>query len=108
MVLCVTMLAFQLPAIEAQAMPVPDTSFGTNGMTRMGVPAPAEDFATVAALQSDEKLLIAGSTGSRAFVLGLNANGALDSTFGNGGFVSRLCKTSRASKFRVLSPFQTL
>ena len=74
-----------------------DTSFGDNGSaTAFG--ASDDDWATSIALQPDGKIVVAGALQSQPqngllppdFSLALaryNANGSLDSTFGNGGTV---------------------
>lgn len=82
------LIAFQAVAFEAHAMPILDSSFGSSGVARIGVPAGAEDTPSASVLQRDGKLLVAGWTAGRqshAFVLRLNTNGSLDTSFGNGG-----------------------
>ena len=77
-------------AAGAHALPVPDTSFGTNGVALIRVLSGTEDQPTASALQSDGKLLVAGYNSGRyshGFVLRLLAGGGLDTTFGQGGFV---------------------
>ena len=81
-------LLFNAMIFEAQATPVLDATFGTAGKVRIGAASGAEDTPYASALQRDGKLLVAGwTTGRQAhnFVLRLNANGALDSAFGNAG-----------------------
>ncbi len=69
-----------------------DTSFGTNGQTRIditGTPGQT-DIPYAQMLQSDGKIVVSGKTWlnqiSNTFsICRLNANGSLDTTFGNGG-----------------------
>jgi len=89
-VLCMNVLTFQFFAAGAHALPVPDTSFGTNGVALIRGLSGTEDQPTVSVLQSDGKLLVAGYNSGRyshGFVLRLLAGGGLDTTFGQGGFV---------------------
>ena len=44
------------------AAPQPDTTFGTNGEVRLGVPTGFEDETYASALQGDGKLLVAGTS----------------------------------------------
>ncbi len=71
-----------------------DTSFGTGGKV-LTVFAGANDMANCVVVQSDGKILAAGSTsdsgGGSAFALArYNTNGTLDTTFGTGGLVTTL------------------
>lgn len=81
------LIAFQAVAFEVHAAPILDSSFGSGGVARIGVPSGTEDTPTASVLQRDGKLLIAGWTEGRShiFVLRLNANGGPDTSFGNGG-----------------------
>ncbi len=82
------LIALHTTMFEALAAPVLDSSFGSSGFARIGVPAGAEDMPTVSALQRDGKLLLAGRTAggqSHAFVLRLLPNGTPDATFGQNG-----------------------
>jgi uncharacterized delta-60 repeat protein len=58
-----------------------DGTFGTGGMAWLTSGAPTASVA----LQSDGKIVIAGSTGSTGVVTRLTTNGALDPTFNGGG-----------------------
>ncbi|CAH1194974.1 Delta-60 repeat domain-containing protein [Candidatus Nitrotoga sp. BS] len=83
-----TFIALHATMFEAHAAPVLDSSFGSSGIVRIGVPAGAEDRPTASALQRDGKLLLAGWTAGRqshAFVLRLLPNGTPDATFGQNG-----------------------
>jgi len=60
-----------------------DPTFGTGGIAT----TPATTAAS-AALQSDGKIVVAGSGSNGAAVLRYNTNGSLDSTFGSGGQVT--------------------
>jgi uncharacterized delta-60 repeat protein len=65
-----------------------DVSFGTNGRALVDLPTHEAQFVSVAALQADGKIVIAGSIwddGGRPFVARLDAQGALDASFAIGG-----------------------
>ena len=82
------LIALHVTMFEAHAAPVLDSSFGSSGIVRIGVPSGAEDTPSASALQRDGKLLLAGWTAGRqshAFVLRLLPNGAPDATFGQNG-----------------------
>ncbi|WP_239292764.1 hypothetical protein [Candidatus Nitrotoga sp. 1052] len=82
------LIALYATMIEAHAAPVLDSSFGSSGIVRIGVPSGAEDTPSASALQRDGKLLLAGWTVGRhshAFVLRLLPNGVPDATFGQNG-----------------------
>ncbi len=70
----------------------PDTSFGSSGMTTTDF-GPTFSFGESVALQSDGKIVVAGSvldisTNTLDFALArYNSDGSLDSTFGSGGKV---------------------
>jgi uncharacterized delta-60 repeat protein len=84
-----TLTAFHATMFEALAAPALDSSFGSSGIVRIGVPSGAEDTPSASALQRDGKLLLAGGTGGRgqlhAFVVRLLPNGTPDATFGQNG-----------------------
>lgn len=63
-----------------------DPSFATGGIFTTTFTGPAT-IANVMAIQSDGKIIVAGSTLSGATLLRLNTNGTPDSSFGSGGFV---------------------
>ncbi len=64
-----------------------DTSFDGDGFAL--VDAGASDAAHAVAVQSDGRVVVAGSSSSGGFaVVRLNSNGSLDSGFGHGGIVS--------------------
>ncbi|MBN4005233.1 DUF4347 domain-containing protein [Nostoc sp. LPT] len=68
-----------------------DTNFGSNGKVITDFPG-TDDFGNSVALQSDGKIVVAGSTGNIGadgdFALArYNSNGTLDTNFGNGGKV---------------------
>ena len=67
-----------------------DTSFGTNGYTKVNLGTISlYDEAEAAALQSDGKIVVAGLTDNRqnAGLARFNANGSLDTSFGTNGTV---------------------
>ncbi len=69
-----------------------DTTFGVNGRALVGFPGSVDDRAHALAIQSDGKIVVAGTTspvGTQNFAVArLNGNGSLDTTFGSGGLVS--------------------
>ncbi|WP_239289613.1 hypothetical protein [Candidatus Nitrotoga sp. 1052] len=82
------LIAFHATTFEALAAPALDSSFGSSGIARIGVPSGAEDTPSASALQRDGKLLLAGRTAgqqSHAFVVRLLPNGTPDATFGQNG-----------------------
>jgi len=67
-----------------------DTSFGTDGTTTLGSGVSTNWLATDMALQSDGSVVVVGSrfgAESGAVFARLTPNGALDTSFGTGGFV---------------------
>lgn len=74
-----------------------DPTFGDDGRTLVDDPDPNSDVqhrVKAVAVQSDGKILLAGSTGTRAnngvgtfFLERLNADGSIDTSFGTNGFV---------------------
>jgi uncharacterized delta-60 repeat protein len=64
----------------------PDISFGNTGIVYQALPDTAEmGYLLNLALQPDGKILLMGIYGNRAFLARTNANGSLDSSFGQGG-----------------------
>jgi len=61
-----------------------DTSFGISGLASINFPG-NPFFVNDVALQSDGKVIVAGTKGGNAALTRLNVNGTLDTTFGNGG-----------------------
>ncbi|MEQ1742487.1 MAG: hypothetical protein ABL869_08330 [Candidatus Nitrotoga sp.] len=83
-----SLIAFHVTIFEAHAAPVLDSSFGSSGIVRIGVPSGAEDTPSASVLQRDGKLLLTGWMAGRqshAFVLRLLPNGVPDATFGQNG-----------------------
>jgi len=70
----------------------PDSTFGTNGSVALSAPPNAGNYYQTGsgmAIQPDGKFLIGGGTGNAGFtpyVARYFSNGALDTTFGSGGF----------------------
>jgi uncharacterized delta-60 repeat protein len=79
---CAVLVVSSSPAM-AQAGKL-DPTFGVGGVfaNRVGI------LASVAAVQSNGKIVVGGEISPEAAVARLNANGTLDSTFGAGGVVS--------------------
>lgn len=64
----------------------PDTSFGSGGIVYQVLPDTAEmTYLENLVLQPDGKILLMGTYGTRAFLARVDANGALDTGFGQGG-----------------------
>ena len=87
-----------LPATDALALPGDlDPEFGTNGVVsglQVVDPNPYQNLlnTSAATFQADGKLVLAGfsqrdTVGSAAFLLRLNADGHIDTSFGDAGFV---------------------
>ncbi|MFK7821906.1 MAG: Calx-beta domain-containing protein [Planctomycetaceae bacterium] len=64
-----------------------DTAFGTDGLTT--VDFGGTDGPKTVAIQRDGKIVVAGEDGSDFALARLNADGSLDTTFGNDGLVTR-------------------
>jgi uncharacterized delta-60 repeat protein len=68
-----------------------DATFGTSGLAAASFPGSGNDQADGVAIQSDGKIVVAGSTlvgGHPEFgLVRLNTNGSVDTTFGKSGFV---------------------
>jgi uncharacterized delta-60 repeat protein len=63
-----------------------DSSFGSDGVVSNLLPS-STGKAQSAAIQSDNKILISASGGDTDYLLRLNPNGSLDTSFGSGGIV---------------------
>lgn len=92
-VLLFTLLSSLLSTSHVNAAPGNlDTSFGTGGLALSAVPSGTYTDAAAVAIQSDGKILTAGTYyNGAAYVLGLvrfNPNGILDPTFGQFGLAS--------------------
>ncbi len=75
-------------AALAHSAPTPDTTFGTNGRARIGSPKGFEDTPYTSAIQSDGKVIVAGTSIGRqtyAFVTRFRSDGVPDPAFGAGG-----------------------
>ena len=64
-----------------------DATFDGDGRALVGFETGSEDFATSVLLQSDGKIVAAGGRGARVAMTRVLPNGALDTSFGNGGRV---------------------
>jgi uncharacterized delta-60 repeat protein len=72
----------------AQGAPLPDTTFGTNGSVRIGVASGYEDTAYASVIQTDGKIIVAGTSLGRqtlGFVTRFGTDGAPDAGFGVNG-----------------------
>ena len=78
---------FQVARFETNGEP--DTSFGSGGVTNPFAPNNVPSSANALALQSDGKIVVvAGSISGSGALVRLNANGSLDTSFGNGGLAT--------------------
>jgi len=68
----------------------PNVSFGNNGVVVTDVVTGAADFLHSMVVQSDGKILTAGSLGTNHYLVRYQINGNLDSTFGTNGKASRV------------------
>ena len=83
-------IAFAFLGCLADAAPQPDPTFGSNGGVRTGVPTGYEDTAYASAIQSDGKVIVAGTSLGRqtyAFVTRFRTDGTPDPEFGTSGTV---------------------
>jgi len=65
-----------------------DETFGNGGVVRTDLGGSGQAAAQALALQSDGKILVAGSVGRLFAVLRYNADGTLDDSFGNAGLAT--------------------
>ena len=65
-----------------------DSTFGTGGVFATNFKQTDGTMDIAAAIQSDGKIVVGGSTPNGPALIRLNTNGALDSTFGKGGIVN--------------------
>ena len=63
-----------------------DTTFGTNGIVKTVIGTWAQAYSV--ALQSDGKIVLAGSASSHFALARYNTDGSLDTTFGTNGIVT--------------------
>jgi uncharacterized delta-60 repeat protein len=83
----------------------PDTTFGINGQATVALPPLFFGGVTGAAVQLNGKILVSGDLfGSELFVVRLNANGSLDTTFGSGGMATFELAGFTSSAGLVLQP----
>lgn len=67
-----------------------DNTFGTNGIVMTRVNADTWDAAHAIALQPDGRIVVAGESQSDLLLARYNTDGALDETFGQGGFATMI------------------
>ena len=83
-----------------------DASFGTGGIT--AVPTSAGPYTRTVAVQSDGKILVAGDVfmagPGGSGVMRLNANGSVDSSFGNNGFVEIISSSTAVLTRAIVKP----
>lgn len=95
----------QLLAGRYTSTGIPDPTYGTNGITLTSVGFNADGFA--AAIQSDNKLVVAGSvdSGSSGIVIArYTTSGVLDATFGTGGIVTTIIGTQAEALTCLIQP----
>ncbi|MEP7302345.1 MAG: delta-60 repeat domain-containing protein [Caldimonas sp.] len=78
-------LAGAMPALAASGDL--DTTFGTGGKVSVFLPGVAMNTSAMAKM-ADGRLLIVGGTGADSFIVRLNANGSLDTTWAGSGMLS--------------------
>ncbi|MBI5538519.1 MAG: T9SS type A sorting domain-containing protein [Bacteroidia bacterium] len=64
-----------------------DTGFGTSGITKTSLSNTTDDFGNAIDIQTDGKIVIAGTSNNTAVIARYNVNGSLDSSFGTGGII---------------------
>src|SRR5690242_369082 len=78
-----------------------DSSFGTAGKVTLAFPG-ANDVARATAIQSDGKIIAAGTDGNDFMLVRYNSNGSVDTTFGSSGRVTTDFSGSIDQAFAVL------
>ena len=77
--------------VRYNANGTPDTGFGAGGIVTTAVGS-GYDYAHALVIKSDNKIVVAGSSSNGSkynfALVGYNANGTLDTTFGTGGIVT--------------------
>ncbi|WP_395052582.1 T9SS type A sorting domain-containing protein [Flavobacterium sp.] len=73
-----------------------DTTFGANGFTIFQNTSLSSEYGRSITLQSDNKILIGGSSASKIIVLRYNSIGALDTTFDGDGFFLTTANTNNS------------
>lgn len=81
--------SWEVAAVRFSSDGVVDTNFGANGMVLIGSVSDQRDFVTSVALDGQNRILIAGYTENQEelFVLRLLADGSVDTTFADDGFL---------------------
>ncbi|UMQ41108.1 T9SS type A sorting domain-containing protein [Chryseobacterium sp. Y16C] len=83
-----------------------DNTFGTNGIFTNDFQTGSDDVVYSLALQSDGKIVLAGysddGSNKNAAILRLNANGTIDTTFGNSGKILTDFITGKADEIKVI------
>src|SRR5258706_11180112 len=77
--------------------PIPDTTFGSSGIVRLGVPSGREDTVNASTMQPDGKVIVVGLSFGRqtaGFVTRFTNAGIPDPAFGDSG--SRLIASASA------------
>jgi uncharacterized delta-60 repeat protein len=80
-----------------------DTSFGGTGIATTQV-STGDDRATGLAIQPDEKIVVAGTSGGSFVVVRYTPTGALDSSFGTGGILTTTIAASQEGNGVALQP----
>ena len=85
-----------------------DTNFGTGGKATTGFDANGPDAAQAVVMQSDGKILVAGTSGpslhSRIAVVRYNTDGTLDTNFGTGGITTTPTTTYDTAAATAIQP----
>jgi uncharacterized delta-60 repeat protein len=85
LIFSILVIAFSQAVAQAGHL---DSSFGTGGVFTTNFNQTNVTVANGAALQSDGKIVVVGSTPGGDALVRLNTNGTLDSSFGSGGIVN--------------------
>ncbi|MDQ3130158.1 MAG: FG-GAP-like repeat-containing protein [Acidobacteriota bacterium] len=78
-----------------------DTTFGAGGKVTTSLSS-GQDWAQVAAIQSDGKIVAAGYSSNNFALVRYNADGSIDNTFGAGGKVTTVIGTNRSFIYDIL------
>lgn len=98
----------QLTVVRLNTDGSPDSNFGTNGIVTCQVPNSTQDNAYGLGLQSDQKIIVAGTSFInsiyRISLARFNTDGSIDTSFGTSGFTTTaLAKTSKAVSLAIQS-----
>ena len=95
------LIALHAMMFDAHAAPVLDSSFGSSGFVRIGVPSAHSEVDTIL-VETSGKVVLVGSTYRDYFLERLTANGSSDTSFGTNGRVAPNQKLNYKDKVRAI------